>query len=369
MIPPVLRLTHWEFFKVRKRWMPWILLAIAVVMTQLALWGDYSAYRNVGRYEGIWGATFSEENSVSITVRITCVDVVEGNVDTKLALIPEQALSPWSSRVSALEAVEEARASGHCEEVLERHAQERKRYREGLVLPSSLSNGLGVANFYGTLLIMTLGALALGVEYGYGTLRTALTRGIGRSQLLGAKVLSLLLLGGAGFIIVALFAAVSSVVFASLISGDGGGLADSGQWSTVVVMFGKAVYGLVPYIVLALFMSVLTSSSSMGIATSLAYFFVEITIIQVLGRLAWFSNFSDFLLGPSIAGWMSETGVRSNTWIAEVGAFTRSFGLVKVSELPSQLHAFLVILAYIAVLGGAALWLFQRKDIAGAKGE
>ena len=51
------------------------------------------------------------------------VDVVEGNVDTKLALIPEPAPSPWSSRVSALEAVEEARASGHCEEVFERHAQ------------------------------------------------------------------------------------------------------------------------------------------------------------------------------------------------------------------------------------------------------
>ena len=309
MIAQVLRLTRWELFKVRKRWMPWILLAIAVVMTQLALWGDYSAYRNVGRYEDIWGVTFSEESSVSIT----CVDVVEGNVDTKLALIPEPALFPWSSRVSALEAVEEARASGHCEEVLERHAQERKRYREGFVLPSSLPNGLGVANFYGILLIMILGALAMGVEYGWGTLRTTLTRGIGRWQFLGAKVLALLLMSSAGLVIVALFAAVSSAVFASLILGDGGGLADSGKWSSVAVMYGKAIYGLVPYIVLALFMSVLTSSSSMGIATSLAYFFVEITIIQVLGRLAWFSNFSDFLLGPSIAGWMSETGVRSNT--------------------------------------------------------
>ena len=369
MIVQVLRLTRWEWFKLRKRWMPWILLTVVVVLTQLALWGDYSAYRNVGRYERIWGATFSEENSVSITVDITCVDVVEDNVDTKLALIPEPAPSPWFSRVSALEAVEEARASGHCEEVLERHAQERKRYREGLVLPSSLSNGLGVANFYGIPLIMILGALAMGVEFGLGTLRTALTRGIGRWQFLGAKVFALLLMSSAGLIIVALFAAVSSVVFASLISGDGGGLADSGKWSSVAVMYGKVIYGLVPYIVLALFMSVLTSSSSMGIATSLAYFFVEITIIQILGRLAWFSNFSDFLLGPSIAGWMSETGVRSNTWIAEVGAFTRSFGLVKVSELPGQLHAFLVLTAYIAVLGGVALWLFYRKDIAGARGE
>ena len=36
----VLRLTRWEFFKVRKRWMPWILLGIVVVITQLGLWGS-----------------------------------------------------------------------------------------------------------------------------------------------------------------------------------------------------------------------------------------------------------------------------------------------------------------------------------------
>ena len=55
--------------------------------------------------------------------------------------------------------------------------------------------------------------------------------------------------------------------------------------------------------------------------------------------------------------------------IAEVGVFTESGGLVRVSDLPGQLHAFLVLTAYIVVLGGAALWLIRRRDIAGAKGE
>ena len=40
MMVQVLRLTRWEFFKVRKRWMPWILLGIVVVITQLGLWGS-----------------------------------------------------------------------------------------------------------------------------------------------------------------------------------------------------------------------------------------------------------------------------------------------------------------------------------------
>ena len=35
MIVHVLRLTRWEWFKLRKRWRPWVLLAIAVALTQL----------------------------------------------------------------------------------------------------------------------------------------------------------------------------------------------------------------------------------------------------------------------------------------------------------------------------------------------
>ena len=41
MMIQVLRLTRWELFKLRKRWMPWILLGIVVVITQLILWVNY----------------------------------------------------------------------------------------------------------------------------------------------------------------------------------------------------------------------------------------------------------------------------------------------------------------------------------------
>ena len=49
MMAQLMRLTRWEWFKLRKRWMPWILLGIAVAMTQLSLWSDYLEYRNIGR--------------------------------------------------------------------------------------------------------------------------------------------------------------------------------------------------------------------------------------------------------------------------------------------------------------------------------
>ena len=38
-------------------------------------------------------------------------------------------------------------------------------------------------------------------------------------------------------------------------------------------------------------------------------------------------------------------------------------------ERPDTLRAFLVLLAYTAVLVAAAIWLFQRRDITGARGE
>ena len=157
---------------------------------------------------------------------------------------------------------------------------------------------------------MILGASTVGGEYGWGTLRTALTKGTGRWQFLGAKSLSLVLFSVAGLLVVSLTVVVSSLIAASLTLGDGGGLVGAGQWSTVAVMFGKATYVLVAYAILALFLTVLTSSSSMGVATSLAYYFAEFLLGRILGDLfAWFDNVSDFLIGFNTAAWMTETGV------------------------------------------------------------
>ncbi len=192
-------------------------------------------------------------------------------------------------------------------------------------------------------------------------MRGTLTRGIRRWQLLGAKMLSVLLFIGAGLIIVALAIVPSSLVATALAFDDARGLADAGQWSTVVVMFSKAVYGLMPYAILALFLSVLTSSSSKGMSIGLAYFFVELMVFQVArGQGDWLGDVSDILLGPSVTAWMIETGINANT---------PQQTLFPLSDPPSQLHAFLVVMAYMVIAGVAAFWLFQRRDIAGAKGE
>ena len=351
MIADVLRLTRWELFKLRRRWMPWILLFIALAVVQATLWGFYSAYHNIddpsaGGYPGRPGA--------ESIVTITCADIMDGTADAKVERVSDD------FREHARERVEQRRLNEQCPRILEEVAERRWRHREYFILPGGLSNSLGVAHSIGVILVMILGASAMGVEYGWGTLRTLLAKGVGRWQFLVAKGLSVILLSGVGLLIASLSVVVGSLI-AALTLDDGGGLADAGEWSTVGVMFGKAAYGLAPYAILALFVTVLTSSSSMGIAISLAYYFLELILVQIMsGLFEWSSNISDYLLGPNISAWMTESSV------VTTGSDS---GLAGIGDLPGTVHAFVTLLVYMAVLGGAALWLILRKDIAGARGE
>ena len=349
MIVDVLRLIRWEWFKLRKRWMPWILLIVALAVVQATLWGFYASYGNVGNEYASGYPGIPDARGRSPIIRISCADILDGTADAKVEMVIGE------MREDARKRVEQRREHQNCPDIVEEIAEVRERHRGFFVLPGGLANALGVAHYIGLLLVMILGASTVGGEYGWGTLRTALTKGTGRWQFLGAKSLSLVLFSVAGLLVVSLTVVVSSLIAASLTLGDGGGLVGAGQWSTVAVMFGKATYVVVAYAILALFLTVLTSSSSMGVATSLAYYFAEF----LLGRiLAWFDNVSDFLIGFNTAAWMTETGV-----------VTTGGSLFPVSDPPGELHAFLVLLAYIVVLGATAFWLFQRRDVAGARGE
>ena len=355
MIVQVLRLTRWEWFKLRRRWMPWILAAIAAALCQFYLWSMFYAYFDrPSPGDDFFYFRGPDENGERTVIPVSCVDVWEDTAGAKLARVPE------AHREDALETLEFMRETD-CPYRLEAEAEFKEEGRLDFVLPSSLANGIAVAHGFGVVLVVILASSVMGVEYGWGTLRTSLTRGLGRWQFLGAKALSLLLLSGGGLVVVGLTVAISSLIAASLTLEDGRGLADAGDWSAVGVMFGKAVYGLAPYVMLGLFLSVLTSSSAMGMAIGLAYVFSELILINMLsGLIDWSGNVTDFMLGPQVASWMTEAGVGTT------GPEGSMFGAL---DFTSQTHAFVVVTAYVVIAGAAAFWLFHRKDIAGARGE
>ena len=351
MIANVLNLARWEWFKLRRRWMPWILLAVAVVFVQIGVWVAYAAYHNETLQEiasggsSSFGATI-EIDGETVSMDLSCVDLVEGRMPPGLDRFPE------NERQAFMEDMERFRDES-CGNVTARES-----FREGFVLPSAATEAIRSALAIAPILMMILAGSIVGTEYGMGTLRTVLTRGTGRWSLLSSKLVLLVLIAAAGLVVVSVVTAVASVFAALIPPSEEGGIADLGKWSDPVVTFVKAVYGLAPYIALGSLLAVLTQSSAVSISTSLGYYVVELIATPLLGLNKTLEKLTDFILGSNVNNWMESAFVTVE--INESGG---------LAEQPDALHAFLVILAYTVALAAVAFWLFQRRDIAGARGD
>ena len=185
MIAHTLRLAVGEWHKLRRRWIPWILLGLIAFLMQAVLWIGYVTYH------------LSDDAS-------------------------EEDLSTFA-------------------------------------LPSSIT--LVTEDFVFLVIpMMILAATVVGVEYGWGTLRATLTRGVGRWQLLSAKFIMLMVAGIAGIIVLS-----ASIVIASLLAGvippaEEGSIfvTEAEAWMDIAIGLGKLVYALVPYVALAVFVAVVT---------------------------------------------------------------------------------------------------------------
>ena len=356
MIAEVLRLTVWEWFKLRRRWMPWILAAVAILLSQLGLWIGYAAYhsedlREFFNFQSFSSTSLSTEDAEGnpISIEVSCADLHEGDIPPEI----EAQIKRLSERDQErfLQQVDELRVELCDDNPLEDT-------RGSFVMPNSITGGINGAFAVGAILVMILAASATGAEYGWGTLRAVLTRGAGRWQVLLSKLLLVLLAAAAGILVVAVAAAAASLLAAVIPPEETGGVFDSGEWSETASIFGKVVYGLAPYIVLGTFLAVLTQSSSVSIAVGLGYYVVEMIAAPILRLNDSLAQMSDYLLGAIV-----------NSWVARGPTVEVSTGGAPTERLPPEpLLAFFVILAYILVLAGAAFWIFQRRDVAGAKG-
>ncbi len=125
----VLRLTRWELFKVRKRWMPWILLVAALLVVQATLWGFYAAYGNVGNE---YNDGYSGVPDAGGIVTISCAEILDETADAKVGMVIGE------MREDARKRVEQRRERGNCPDIVEQIAEDRER-RTGSVTGSSSS--------------------------------------------------------------------------------------------------------------------------------------------------------------------------------------------------------------------------------------
>lgn len=352
MIAQVARLTVWEWFKLRRRWQPWILLAVAIVLAQVGLWVSYAAYHNETLQEFMSGGSSSmgtsyEQDGETITVSATCAEIVNGKTPEGIDKLPEDQRREF---LADIERFREESCAG---------VEAREAIRNSFALPGAISSSISGLFDIAAFLVLILTASALGTEYGWGTLRTALTRGAGRWQLLSSKLVLIMLLCAAGLLALSAAAAFSSILAAVVPPAESGGLFDSGEWGDAAVTFGKAVYGLAPYVALAALLTVLTQSSAAGMSIGMGYFVVELIFVPLLRNFDWFDNISEVLLGTNVDKWMQ---------VSLVEVEINSGGVPSEQMTSDTLQAFLILLAYTAVLAAAAFIVFQRRDITGAKG-
>ena len=353
MIINLLLLTQGEWFKLRRRWLPWILLAVAVLVSQAFLWGFYVFYHST---DGEGTNTFIPDyhyTGGTASIKVTCADLLDRHF--------EERIHPLSEKERLIVKREVAEWSPACSDYV---SEDEKLF--AFVMPASIIGNIVLMFMTGLpfLLIMILSASMLGSEYGLGTLRTLLSRGMGRWQILLTKLMLCVLVGGGSLVIIMLLNIVSSII-AGIIPPDEGvsliALPEGDTWGstlwTFATFFGKAIYATVPYVALGAFFVVLTQSTAQGISLSIVAYVAEAMVVPPLLFISErLEGIKEGLLSSNVSEWMS------------LGQTEAALAL-QGAEKPDTTQAFFVILAYSLVMIAVSLWLFQRRDISGARGE
>ena len=330
MIADVARLTRWEWFKLRRRWMPWILLALMVLFSQIGIWGSYFDFRQTssGGSVTVGSARIGEQPR-----SVSCADVLAG---------PPALPSDISAElVPALRA--------QCDAIAGRSVDRLSEIYADLALPGSIDHALSTASTISVILVAVLVASTIGVEYGWGTMRTTLVRGTGRWQYFAGKTAVLLIAALGAVLVVAVGAAVSSLIIGVLESPPPGFVA--GGWDTGLAAVGRAWYGIMPMVALVALLTVLTSSTATAMAAGIGYTIAEPLVVALLGQVSdRLRGVSDYLLASSIDDWNGAQGFGNAT--STVGS----------------LHQFVVLAVYTAVFLSMAIWLLQSRDVTKATG-
>lgn len=138
--------------------------------------------------------------------------------------------------------------------------------------------GISVVSGIGSVMLIVFAASQVGAEFGWGTLRTLLAHGAGRATFLAAKLLSI-----AGFGVLFIFVGVVAAIIGSYLvttiaRGDTSGL-DLGAIANAAA---KGYYTFLPYMALAALIAVWSRSAGAGIAAGLVVYFTEGLIASLL---------------------------------------------------------------------------------------
>ncbi|GCE06173.1 ABC transporter permease [Dictyobacter aurantiacus] len=231
-------------------------------------------------------------------------------------------------------------------------------------LYTAIETNLQMFRILSGILLLVLTSVVIGREYQYGTIRILLARGVGRLQLLLAKLT--LLLSIAIFLLVAftILSVLLTCLTILILNGNLNALhvVDAAFWSNIGIDLLAIFINMVATILLATAMNALSRSLTIGLSVSLIWFPVDnvaILIMNTLQRVThsdiW-SKATTYFLGPLLN--------RLPDWMVPVSGQSgyQSFGIFPPAPVDA-VHALWVISAYSLVFLVLALISTEQRDV------
>jgi ABC-2 type transport system permease protein len=225
-----------------------------------------------------------------------------------------------------------------------------------------MQTDLSILRIFIGIFLLVLMARVFGQEYQLGTIRILLARGVGRLQLLGAKLLAVIIVALLVLIAGLLLNALLIYIFTLALAGNMNAFNSltSTFWSDAGTYLLTVLISMGVTILLAMAVSVVGRSLSFGLSASLAWFPIDNfgTIFLILAfRLTnntFWENVSAYLLGPNLN--------QMPVALARDPANTTSIGITPLVNVNGT-HTLLVALAYAVIFVAVAVVLTWKRDV------
>jgi ABC-type transport system involved in multi-copper enzyme maturation permease subunit len=247
-----------------------------------------------------------------------------------------------------------------------------------LTFPRSTALAVEYVAFFGVVFTCILTGAVVGGEYGFNTLRLALSRGIGRGQVIVAQTAALLALAFITALGMGLVGTFVGVTIGPLLGGTPEGLTADAlpQLLGYIAATGLRIF---VYTMIALFFGTLTRSTAGGIGGALGFIVVELVALPIVTAIITVQRESALFTHLPVPGYVDTLTVVRKVFIqtnadALVGAAREgplTLELFPVSRQaaallptpPSAAQAFLVLLVWCAAAGALSYWLTRQRDV------
>lgn len=217
--------------------------------------------------------------------------------------------------------------------------------------PGGFLDGLAPVPIVGTFVMIVLGAMLIGSEYGYDTWKNLLIRHARRTPFVLSKWLSLLVAAGVGLIVLLVLGQLTGLLLESVLHLAGPALSLSPGGVLIIILM-QALMPLVAGTV-ALMGAVIGRSSVAGIVIGIAWFSID-SLLGGLFPQASLSNATTVLQAKLTGMVMASNG--SITPVHLPGALQGPLGLIPLA----------VVICYLVVPLVMAAIVFRKRDMLGA---